>query len=514
MKTPRKINKILIANRGEIAVRVIRCCRDMGIRSVAVFSEADRQSAHVRLADEAYPVGPAPAAESYLVIGNILEAARLSGADALHPGYGFLAENAEFASACAEAGLTFIGPAPETITLLGDKLQARALAKRAGLPLAPAIESTLDDLAAALKGAEEIGYPILIKAAAGGGGKGMRIAHSSADLDESLDAAKREAGAAFGDSRVFIEKYIERPRHIEIQIFGDAHGNLVHLFERECSIQRRHQKVIEEAPSPYVTSELREKMGAAAVAIGKQANYLGAGTVEFLVDNDGAFYFLEVNTRLQVEHPVTEMITGVDLVREQIRVAEGCELSFAQKDLTINGWAIESRIYAEDPANNFLPSTGILGGYRQPAGPGVRVDAGVVTGSEVSVYYDPLLAKLIVHGQNRNEAIERMLRALSEYRITGVSSTVGFSSVAINSAAFRSGNLSTSFLEDHFPDGFSDDQSSERLELAAIASAVSQFRDSERVHADMIEHFRTSSRWKMRARGALNASGAGPKRWR
>ncbi|MCH7879304.1 MAG: ATP-grasp domain-containing protein [candidate division Zixibacteria bacterium] len=340
MQAPRKINKILIANRGEIAVRVIRGCRDMGIRSVAVFSEADRRSPHVRLADEAYPIGPAAAAESYLVIDNIIEAARVSGADAVHPGYGFLAENAGFASACAEAGLIFIGPAPETITLLGDKLQARALAMRSGLPVVPAIESALDDVTAMQKEAEKIGYPVLVKAAAGGGGKGMRIAHSGADLSEALAAAKREAEAAFGDPRVFIEKYIERPRHIEIQIFGDAHGHVVHLFERECSIQRRHQKVIEEAPSPFVTPRLREEMGAAAVAIGKQANYLGAGTVEFLVNSEGSFYFLEVNTRLQVEHPVTEMITGIDLVREQIRVAEGSRLSFAQEDLKINGWAI------------------------------------------------------------------------------------------------------------------------------------------------------------------------------
>ncbi|MFQ5607581.1 MAG: acetyl/propionyl/methylcrotonyl-CoA carboxylase subunit alpha [Candidatus Zixiibacteriota bacterium] len=507
MNTQRKIRKILIANRGEIAVRIIRCCRDMGIESVAVFSDADRRSAHVRLADEARHVGIAAATESYLSIERIVRAARDSGTDAVHPGYGFLAENAEFAEACAEAGLIFIGPSPDTIRALGDKLQARALAKRAGLPLAPAVEQALSDMKSVAKAAGEIGYPVLIKAAAGGGGKGMRIARSESDLFESLEAAQREAKAAFADERVFIEKLIERPRHIEIQIFGDSHGNVAHLFERECSIQRRHQKVIEEAPSSFVTPEMRGRMGEAAVAIGKETDYLGAGTVEFLVDSDRKFYFLEVNTRLQVEHPVTEMVAGIDLAREQIRIAGGEKLSFNQNDLRINGWAIESRIYAEDPANSFLPSTGTLNGYREPAGPGVRVDSGVVLGSVVDVHYDPLLAKLIVHGQTRDEAIARTLRALQEYRITGVNSTVGFAAAAIGSRAFRAGDLSTSFLDDHFPDGVFSEDDSERLELAAITLAALQHRDSEKTLAEVSAQLAGASGWKTRARQrALNGS--------
>jgi len=481
MAVLRPIRKVLIANRGEIAVRVIRACHDLGVRTVAIFSEADRVAYHTRLADEAVCVGPAPSRESYLVMESILAAAKSTGADAIHPGYGFLSENAVFAQACADAGVTFIGPSPQTIRRLGDKIEARRMATKAGLPLAPAVEAespTLDSLRA---DCARMGYPVLIKAAAGGGGKGMRLAENDAALGEALESAAREAGAAFGDSRIYVEKYIERPRHIEIQVFGDTHGNIVHLFERECSIQRRHQKIIEEAPSSFVTPEMRERMGAAAVAIAKASGYVGAGTVEFLVDKNRNFYFLEVNTRLQVEHPVTEMITGLDLVQEQILVAEGRELSFRQEDMRMNGWAIETRICAEDPASNFLPSTGVLSSYRQPAGPGVRVDAGVVIGSEVSRFYDPLMAKLIVWGATRNEAIQRSIRALSEYRIAGVSSTTGFARVALDSDAFRRGDLSTSFLGDNFPDGVYEDHDAERLELAAIAAAVAQFRAEERV---------------------------------
>lgn len=492
----RDIKKVLIANRGEIAARIIRGCRDLGVRTVAVYSEADRSAYHVRLADEAYCIGPAASVESYLRIDKVVAAAKESGADAIHPGYGFLAENAEFAQACVDAGIIFIGPKPETISALGDKLEARAMALNAGLPIAPGVESALDDLAQVRAEAKKIGFPLLIKAAAGGGGKGMRIAHSDSEVSDALEAAQREAQSAFGDSRVFIEKYIERPRHIEFQIFGDSHGNVVHLFERECSIQRRHQKVIEEAPSAFMTPELREQMGAAAVAIGKESGYVGAGTVEFLVDAERNFYFLEVNTRLQVEHPVTEMITGIDLVKEQISVAEGKPLSFTQDDLRFSGWAIESRIYAEDPASNFLPSTGILNSYRQPAGPGVRVDAGVVIGSEVSVHYDPMIAKLVVWGADRDEAIERSLRALSEYRIAGVSSTIGFARAAISSAPFRAGELSTSFLPDHFPDNNFDEYDPERSEIAAIAAAVTEFRRSEKVLAQMNESLASQSNWK------------------
>ncbi len=503
----RPIRKVLIANRGEIAVRIIRCCHDMGLRTVAVYSDVDRTAYHVRLADEAYHIGPAPSRESYLVGEKIISVARESGADAIHPGYGFLSENARFATMCADAGIVFIGPRPETIALLGDKIAARRTALKAGLPLAPAVESenpTFDSLRASC---DKIGYPVLIKAAAGGGGKGMRIAASAADLTEALESAAREAGSAFGDSRIYVEKYLERPRHVEIQIFGDAHGNVAHLFERECSIQRRHQKVIEEAPSTILDTQLRDQMGAAAVAIAKESGYVGAGTVEFLVDKDRKFYFLEVNTRLQVEHPVTELITGIDLVREQIRVAEGHALSFRQQDLRINGWAIESRIYAEDPDNNFMPSTGVLHSYRQPAGPGVRVDAGVVIGSEISVYYDPMIAKLAVWGSSRDEAIERSLRALSEYRVSGVSSTTGFARTVLDSAAFRRGNLSTSFLADNFPGGVYDDNNAERLEIAAIAAAIAQFRAEERVNVSTNgaspvarENNQSATGWKMRGR--------------
>ncbi len=479
-----KITKVLIANRGEIAVRVIRGCHDMGIATVAVFSNADRDALHVRLADEALSIGPAVASESYLVGEKIIAAAQQTGATAIHPGYGFLAENAPFAQACADAGIIFIGPRPETITALGDKIQARKMALAAGLPVAPGVDAEVTDVAAIQKEMKLIGYPALIKAAAGGGGKGMRIVRSDSELAEAIASAGREAQSAFGDSRVFVEKYLERPRHIEIQIFGDSHGNVVHLFERECSIQRRHQKVFEEAPSSFVDDDLRYRMGEAAVAIGKESGYVGAGTVEFLVDSERNFYFLEVNTRLQVEHPVTELVTGKDLVKEQIRVAEGHALSFSQKDVTLRGWAIEARIYAETPEDNFLPSTGTLTIYQEPSGPGIRVDSGVRAGAEVSVFYDPLLAKLCAYGASREEAIDRMLRALAEYRVAGVNSTIEFSSVIINSKPFRNGDISTAFLSEHFADNhFVKENSSEESEtrqVAAILAAVAQFRQNER----------------------------------
>ncbi len=482
MKTARKITRVLIANRGEIAVRVIRGCRDMGIATVAVFSDADRDALHVRLADEAVHIGPAPASESYLIGAKIIAAAKETEATAIHPGYGFLSENAEFAQACSDAGIIFIGPKPETITTLGDKIQARKMALSAGLQVAPGVDMAITDIAIIQKEMTHIGYPALIKAAAGGGGKGMRIVRSDSELVEAIAAAGREAQSAFGDSRVFIEKYIERPRHIEIQIFGDAHGSVVHLNERECSIQRRHQKVFEEAPSSFVDDDLRARMGQAAVAIGKEANYLGAGTVEFLVDSEKNFYFLEVNTRLQVEHPVTELITGIDLVREQINVAEGKPLSFTQSEITLNGWALEARIYAEIPEDNFLPSTGKITLYQEPSGPGIRVESGVRAGSEVSVYYDPLLAKLCAYGATRDEAIARMLRALAEYRIVGVNTTIEFSKVVFNDETFRSGDISTAFLNERFPDNVYGLDNAKSREAAALIAAVSQFRENSRSH--------------------------------
>ncbi|MFZ5981337.1 MAG: acetyl-CoA carboxylase biotin carboxylase subunit, partial [Candidatus Zixiibacteriota bacterium] len=391
----RKIKKILIANRGEIAVRIIRACRDLGIGSVAVYSECDRTAFHVRMADEAYFIGPSPSSESYLVPDKIIEVAKKSGADAVHPGYGFLAENAAFAEKCIRNGIIFIGPEPETIRLLGDKLLARKTALKANLPVVPGVDIGGMSPEAALEAAKEIGFPVLVKAAGGGGGKGMRVVESEELFAESLKSASNEARSAFGDGRVFIEKYLRRPRHIEIQILADRHGHCLYLGERECSIQRRHQKVIEESPSPVVTEELRMRMGEAAVNIALMSGYIGAGTCEFLVDEDMSFYFLEVNTRLQVEHPVTEMVTGLDLVREQVAVAEGEPLAYRQEDINLRGHAIECRIYAENPDEGFIPSTGRLTHYRIPAGPGVRVDSGVLLNSEIPIYYDPMIAKLV-----------------------------------------------------------------------------------------------------------------------
>ncbi|MDZ4699428.1 MAG: acetyl-CoA carboxylase biotin carboxylase subunit [Rhodothermales bacterium] len=446
----RKIRKLLIANRGEIAVRIIRTCRRLGIQTVAIYSDADRIAPHVQLADEVYAIGPAPSASSYLVIEKILTAARESGADAVHPGYGFLSERAAFAEACAAAGLTFVGPAPQAIRAMGDKTAARALMQEAGVPMAPGSPNAVADPAEAKRLAKHIGYPVLIKAAAGGGGKGMRLVTAPESFQAALETAQREAGAAFGDDRVFIEKYIVEPRHIEIQVLADQHGNTVHLFERECSIQRRHQKVIEEAPSAVLTPDVRAKMGEAAVCAARAVDYVSAGTVEFLVDRDLNFYFMEMNTRLQVEHPVTECITGLDLVEEQIRIAEGEPLGYTQADLAIDGHAIECRIYAEDPANGFLPDPGRLLVHRPPSGPGVRVDAGVEEGGEVPIHYDPMIAKLVAFAPTRAAAIARMDAALSEYRIAGVATTIPFCRFVMQHEAFRSGRFSTHFVADHF----------------------------------------------------------------
>ncbi len=478
---PKRIKKILIANRGEIAIRIIRACQDMGIESVAVYSDCDKAAYHVRLADFAYHIGPSPSSESYLVHDNVIAAVKKSGADAVHPGYGFLAENAEFAHRCVGEGITFIGPRPETIASLGDKLVARELAIKAGLPVVPGTELGADDSEAALDFAKEIGFPVLVKAAAGGGGKGMRVVHNEESFAESLVSASHEAKSAFGDGRVFIEKYLGRPRHIEIQILCDQHGNCIHLGERECSIQRRHQKVIEESPSPIMTEELRERMGTAAVNIARSSGYVGAGTVEFLVDEDRSFYFLEVNTRLQVEHPVTELVTGIDLVKEQVLVAEGHKLTLKQEDVVMRGHAVECRIYAEDPESGFMPSTGTLHHYRLPAGPGVRVDSGVVLWSEIPIYYDPMIAKLAVWGKDRPEAIARTRRALREYRLSGVESTIGFHRVVLQNEKFVAGDISTHFLEEEYPDNDYHRFPADMLERAAIAAAADKLYNERKI---------------------------------
>ncbi|MCC7293053.1 MAG: acetyl-CoA carboxylase biotin carboxylase subunit [Phycisphaerales bacterium] len=442
--------RILIANRGEIAVRITRTLREMGIRAAAVYSEPDAGALHVREADEAYPLGGATSAESYLRGEKLLEIARTHGADAIHPGYGFLSENAAFAQACADARITFIGPAPAAIRAMGDKVLAKETMRRAGVPVVPGAECHDGDTLETVAGrAAEVGFPLLVKAAAGGGGKGMRLVRDPAELPAMLEAARREAQKAFGDGRVFLEKYIDRPRHVEFQIFGDAHGGAVHLFERECSIQRRHQKIIEETPSPAVTPHLRERMGSAAVQAARAIGYQNAGTVEFILAPSGEFYFLEVNTRLQVEHPVTEMTVLKDLVRAQVQVAAGQPLPFRQDDLRQHGHAIECRIYAEDPARGFMPSVGRLERFIPPAGPGVRVDAGFVEGDEVSTYYDPMLAKLIVWGEDRAAALARMRAALRRFVILGVTTNVEFLHDCISHPAFQRGEIDTHFLQTH-----------------------------------------------------------------
>ena len=439
--------KVLIANRGEIAVRVIRACRELGIRTVAVFSDADRESLHVLLADEAVPIGPAPATESYLVVDKLVAAARNAGADAVHPGYGFLAENAAFAQACLDAGLTFIGPPPAAIRAMGDKMAARRVAGRLGVPVVPGTEEPVADDAEAARVAERVGYPVMLKAAMGGGGKGMRLVRAPRELAGALRAARSEAGAAFGDASVYIERYIEDPRHIEIQILADAHGGVVHLGERECSIQRRHQKLVEESPSPFVTPEMRRRMGEAACRVAAAVGYVNAGTVEFLVDRERNFYFLEMNTRLQVEHPVTELVTGRDLVRDQLRIAAGDKLGFGQDDVALVGSAIECRINAEDPYASFIPSPGTVTGLRAPGGPWVRDDTGVYAGCTIPRFYDTLMAKLIVWGPDRDAAIARMSRALAEYQVVGVQTTIPILRRIVAHGDFAAGRLSTGFME-------------------------------------------------------------------
>ena len=438
--------KVLIANRGEIALRVIRACRELGIRTVAVYSEADRESLHVRFADEDVCIGPPPARESYLNVPRIIAAAEVTGADAIHPGYGFLAENAEFSEICERSELTFIGPTPQQIRLMGDKAAARRTMKEVGVPIVPGTDA-IGDPDEALAQAREIGFPVLIKAAAGGGGKGMRVAQDAGDFERQYSMARNEAAAAFGDDTVYVEKYLSRTRHIEFQVLGDSHGRVVHLGERDCSIQRRHQKLIEEAPSPALTPELRLEMGDAAVRGAKAIDYVGAGTIEMLLNEDGSFYFMEMNTRIQVEHPVTEMCTGVDLVREQIRVAAGLPLTLPDHVIQLRGHAIECRINAEDPARNFAPSPGTIATFHPPGGPGVRVDTHMYAGYRVPPFYDSLLMKLIVHAATRDEAIARMRRALAETVIEGVHTTIPFLQAVMDHPAFMAGEVDTRFLE-------------------------------------------------------------------
>lgn len=439
--------KVLIANRGEIAVRIIRACRELGITTVAVFSEADREALHVSLADEAFCIGPAASRESYLNMTNLMSTATLIGADAIHPGYGFLSENADFAELCAACGITFIGPSPEAIVKMGDKTTARETMKQAGVPVVPGTQGVIEDVTEAQKIAEEIGYPVIVKATAGGGGKGMRIVHSSEELRHAVTLAQKEAEANFGNPGVYLEKFLVEPRHIEIQVLADSHGNIIHLGERDCSIQRRYQKLIEEAPSPALDPELRERMGQAAIAAAKSVNYSGAGTVEFLLDRDRNFYFMEMNTRIQVEHPVTEAITGIDLLKEQIRVAAGEKLRYSQADVKIDGWSMECRINAERPEKNFMPSPGKIQTYLPPGGMGVRVDSACYQGYQISPFYDSMVAKLIVWGKDREEAMDRMSRALREFAIEGVYTTIPFHLKLLQHPKFRSGDFHIQFLE-------------------------------------------------------------------
>jgi propionyl-CoA carboxylase alpha chain len=467
--------KILIANRGEIACRVIRTAKRMGIRTVAVYSAVDADALHVEMADEAVAIGPAPAAQSYLDMKAILAAAKETGADAVHPGYGFLSENAAFAEALAKAKIAFIGPSAAAMEAMGDKIASKKLAKKAGVNTIPGHMGAIRNADSAVKIAREVGYPVMIKASAGGGGKGMRIARDDAEAREGFASARNEAKSSFGDDRIFIERFIEEPRHIEIQVLADRHGNVIHLGERECSIQRRHQKVIEEAPSPFLDVETRAAMGAQAVALAKAVDYSSAGTVEFLVDKERNFYFLEMNTRLQVEHPVTEFVTGLDLVEQMIRVAAGSPLELGQDDVEFNGWAIEARVYAEDPFRNFLPSIGRLSRFRPPEeSAGVRVDTGVEEGGEISMFYDPMIAKLITHGPDRETAAERMRAALDAFYVRGVNHNISFLAALIMHPRFREGRLSTGFIAEEYPDGFhADDVVRENpVPLVAVAAAV------------------------------------------
>ena len=467
----RNIRKILIANRGEIALRIMRSAKEMDIQTVAVFSEADRDALHVRYADEAIFIGASPSNQSYLVGEKIIQACLATGAEAIHPGYGFLSENAAFAKMVADAGIILIGPSAYAMEIMGNKLSAKAAALKYQIPMVPGTEEAIEDINEAKNRAVDVGFPILIKAAAGGGGKGMRIVERVEEFEEQMQLAVSEATSAFGDGAVFIERYVTSPRHIEIQVLGDNYGNIVHLFERECSVQRRHQKVVEEAPSAILTPEIRAKMGQCAVDVARSVNYSGAGTVEFILDENLDFFFLEMNTRLQVEHPITELITGVDLVKEQIKIAQGFKLCFSQDDLEIKGHAVELRVYAEDPNNGFLPDIGTLTRYKTPKGNGVRVDDGFEQGMEIPIYYDPMIAKLITYGKDRKEAIDRMIRAIEEYDITGIETTLGFGKFVMKHPAFTSGQFDTHFVGKYFNDKSLQNNNEMEVMIAAIMAA-------------------------------------------
>jgi acetyl-CoA carboxylase, biotin carboxylase subunit len=488
------MQKILIANRGEIAMRVMRTAREMGIKTVAVFSEADRNMPFVRYADEAVCIGPAQSSQSYLRADKIIDAAKKTGAQGIHPGYGFLSENAAFSKAVADAGLIFIGPSAHSIETMGSKIGAKQAAKKFNVPMVPGTEEPITDINEARKIAGKIGYPILVKASAGGGGKGMRVVNNEGEFEEQIRTAKSEALSAFGDDAVFIEKYVGSPKHIEIQLMGDQHGNYVYLFERECSIQRRHQKLVEEAPSSCLTPDIRKQMGECAVAVARSCDYYGAGTVEFLVDEKLNFYFLEMNTRLQVEHCVTEMITGIDLVKEQINVARGQKLSFTQTDLKINGHAIELRVCAEDPFNNFLPDTGRLEIYQPPKGPGIRVDDGYEEGMGIPIFYDPMISKLVAYGATRDEAIERLCRGIDEYYIKGIQTTLVFGKWAVQTEPFRTGNFDTKFIEKYFKPEYLLNEDPEAEQVAALLAADIWNKNKKQQQSNGIAHPLVSKR--------------------
>ena len=490
------MERIFIANRGEIAVRIIRACREMGLTAVVGYSDPDRTSLAVRLADEAYRIGPASSAESYLNIPRLIEVMLQTRCDAVHPGYGFLAERSEFAAACEKAGIIFIGPRSETIEALGDKILARRAVQAAGTPVVPGTMDPVTDLEQAHSFAKETGFPVMIKAVAGGGGKGMRLVQNKHELEQGFRLAQSEAKSAFGDPSVYLERKIENPHHVEIQILADQHGNVIHLGERECSIQRRHQKVIEESPSPFISDETRKKMTAVAVRAAREIGYTNAGTMEFLVDADQNFYFLEMNTRLQVEHPVTECVTGIDLVKEQIRIASGEKLSCAQQDIVFRGAALECRIYAENPEHNFMPSPGRILGLRVPGGPGIRDDSGIYEGFEVSIHYDPLLSKLVAWGANRQEAINRMRRALEEYQVLGIKTTISFYERVMQNPTFLAGNVTTSFIDEIF--SRQDETREYPLQhVALIAAAIAQFESSTTVQVSTPQ---VRNAWKLVAR--------------
>ena len=487
------MNKILVANRGEIALRVMKTCKAMGIKTVAIYSEADKNTPFVKFADEAICVGPPPSSESYLLGDKILQICKDLNVEGVHPGYGFLSENADFTRKATEAGITFIGPSPKAMELMGNKLAAKETVKEYGIPMVEGVDEAIVDVEKSLAKAKEIGFPILVKAAAGGGGKGMRVVEKAEEFVEQMNLAISEAESSFGDGSVFIERYVGSPRHIEIQVLADTHGNTVHLFERECSIQRRHQKVIEEAPSVILTPELREAMGKAACDVAKSCNYVGAGTVEFLYEK-GEFFFLEMNTRLQVEHPVTEMITGLDLVEQQIKVARGEKLAFTQDDLKINGHSLEVRVYAEDPQNNFLPDIGTLEVYKRPTGEGVRVDDGFEEGMEIPIYYDPMISKLIVHAPTREEAIDKMTKAIGDYDIVGIKTTLDFCKFTINHDAFKSGDFDTHFVPQYFSDTSVMDNADKNMqEIAAVMANYFVESNAEKTSYEASDNFNSWS---------------------